>query len=163
MIVNRKEQAKIIFLCNIIIIISFLLFIIYSNGIWFRICSPLFFFWLELTIFLRNINKVIFFRSSHRGNFRRYLFFSSKSTFFWIFQGDWTDVFTNLQSDFPGKYVCCLRRTDTNFFCYVFRYVCSKQIPFLQEQTILTFFWLPNRYISIFNEHFFGLPNRLNR
>ena len=94
-------------------------------------------------------------RSSHRDFFRKYLFGSSRSTFFWIFY-----VFAEQMPIFQEG--LSVHRTDTKFpeWCGLF----TKQITFFQE--------LPNRYqfsrstflatgqIQISEEHFFWLPNR---
>ena len=96
-------------------------------------------------------------RSSHRDYFRKYLFFSSRSTFFCIFQEALcvhrTDAY------FPGRFVCSPNRYKISRSPL---YVFIEQIPFPGA-----LFQLPNRYqfsrntflatekIPSFQEHFF--------
>ena len=104
---------------------------------------------------------ILFTRSSHRDYFRKYLFFSSRSTFFWIFPG-------RLYVCSPNRYIFSrmiwsVRRTDTifsgaHFMCSPNRYRFSRS-TFLATEQIQIFqehFFLATEQIPIFQEHLFS-------
>ena len=105
------------------------------------------------------------FRSSNLDYFRKYVFFSSRSTFFLIFPGGFMYVHRT-DTNFPGRYVCLPNisffpgvsflaieqvpifqehhfryRTETNFPGSIFRILMIMQIGNFQEE-------FPNRYFS---------------
>ena len=105
--------------------------------------GKLVFVWRSDTIksFLEGSKGSRLIRSSHRDNSQKYLFFSSRSTFFGVFQEALcvhrTDtifperyVFSSNRSQFPGD-VFSARRTDTIFSRKVCLFI--EQIPIFQE------------------------------
>ena len=109
-------------------------------------------------------------RSSHQDYFRKYLFFSSRSTFFWSFQEALCVHRTD--ANFPGRFVCSPNRYH---FSRSPLYVFTEQIPIFQKHFFsyrtdtnfpgALFMCSPNRYqfsrstflateqIQIFQEH----------
>ena len=75
------------------------------------------------------------YRSSYRDYFRKYLFFSSRSTFFWIFPGDL--IFSPNRYQFSRSYI----------------YVFTEQIPIVYRFSRSTS--IATKQITIFQEAFF--------
>ena len=68
-------------------------------------------------------NEKVIFRSSQRAYFRKDLFFSSRSTFFWSFPGDL--MCSPKETNFPRRYVCSPNRYH---FSMSYVYVFTEQI-----------------------------------
>ena len=75
-------------------------------------------------------------RSSHRDNFRKYLFFFSRSNIFIIFQEGPFVPRTNM--NFPGGSICSSNRHEFSRMVYSKRHVFSRRFYLFVAQTLLS-------------------------